>query len=83
MSCNCKVKKEIINIHKNYGYKTNVSWKEKTLFSIKNKMLYILYVLLMLLLSPIILLFFIILLIKGNRVINVNDIIKKLMGKNG
>ena len=83
MGCDCKVKKDIITIYKKYGYKTNVSWKEKTLFSVKSKLLQFVYILIMLLLSPVIILFFIFLLVKGDKVININKILKKLMGKNG
>lgn len=83
MGCNCKVKKDIITIHKKYGQKINVSWKERTLFNVKNKLLQIVYILIMLFLSPVIILFFIFFLVKGNKVININKILGKLMGKNG
>lgn len=79
MGCNCKVTKDILNLHKKYGYEVKTSWFKTKALSLKEKTENSLIILLLILLSPIILIWFSISMLKGKRVYNINKILKKFI----
>lgn len=79
MSCNCKTSKNILNLHKKYGYETNVSWFSKRKFNIKIKMLHITYLLLLIIFFPMVLLWAIVFIIRNKNIININKLFKKFI----
>ena len=82
MSCNCKTKQKILQIHKNYGYDIKASWKERTAFKIEETFKIILVVILCIILFPIIFLVIIFLILGGKSSFNINNILNFLLRKN-
>lgn len=81
MGCNCKINKQILNIHKKYGYRVNTPWKERISFKFKETVKALAIIIPMCLLSPFIFILFFFLFFRGKKVINVNKLIRKLIGK--
>lgn len=82
MGCNCKVNKQILKIHKNYGNKINIPWSQKLHFKIVESLKIIIISGIVLLLLPFILLIIIFLMIIGKRNFNINKLIKKILVTN-
>lgn len=81
MACNCKVNKQILDIHKKYGHKINVSWKERVFFKTKEMFKVLIVIIPLFILSPFVFILFLFLLFRGKKYINVNNLIRKLIGK--
>jgi hypothetical protein len=81
MGCNCKVNKQILKIHKNYGHNINTSWVAKGKFRIKKSIFNVIYIMILLLLSPFAIVWFLYFLIRGKNIININKILKKFIRK--
>lgn len=81
MSCNCKTTEKIIKIHKDYGYKINVSWKENLKFKINEivKILIILFI--ALIFSPLIFIVIIVLALIGKTNINISKFLNRILKK--
>ena len=75
MGCNCKVNEHISKIHKNYGSKINLSWKEKISFRTIESFKYLIIILLCIIFLPLVILFYIIYGIKNKGVFNINKIL--------
>lgn len=82
MGCNCKVNKQILKIHKNYGYKYNVSWVARSKIKFKKSILNFVYIILIILFSPFVFVWFLYFIIKGKNIININKILKKFIRQN-
>lgn len=82
MGCNCKVNQQIMKIHKQYGKKINIPWKENVKFKVVEGFKFILLGIIALALSPILFIIILIFVIKGYRTFNVNKILKYFLGKN-
>lgn len=81
MGCNCKVTKNILKLHKNYGHPTNVKISEKIIFKLKETLKTFLLVLVSIIIFPIILIVVCIMMFNGKTNININNILKKFKKK--
>ena len=81
MGCNCKATEKILKIHKKYGNKINISWKEQMNFKVEQMLKFILIFLVTVAFAPIIFIIITIMFIKGNTVIDLNKILKRLVNK--
>lgn len=79
MGCNCKVNKQILNIHNKFGFNTNASWGLKAKFHLEESIKTFLLLLLILIFSPFILIWFLGTIGREKKVINVNKIMKKFV----
>lgn len=82
MGCNCKTTKKILEIHKDYGYKKNVSWKEKTKFTTGEMFMRLLVIILLTIFFPIIFFMVFFQVLFGKRNFNINNILRILLRKN-
>lgn len=84
MGCNCKVNEQALKIHKEYGYESRASWKERIHFNLGSVLKLIIVTLLMILFFPIIALIITVKVIGGKRRFDVNKIVKRILarGKN-
>lgn len=81
MSCNCKTRQKILQIHKKYGYDIKASWKEKATFRIEETLKMILVIILCIILFPVIFFVIIFLVLGGKSNFNINKILNFLLGK--
>lgn len=81
MSCNCKVNKEIMKLHKEYGHDVRTPWKTRAKFKITEGIKLLILFLLMVVLLPLIFIFVIICVIRGKGHININKMLKFIMRK--
>ncbi len=82
MGCNCKVNEQILFLHKKFGNKINVSWKERGKFKITEFFKTIIIFLITLITTPILIIYFIIEIILGKNKFNINSILRKILKKN-
>lgn len=81
MACDCKVNKQIIKLHKEYGKKINLPWKEKIGFRLEEGLKFIVLSLLIIIFLPIIFVYFFIRIITGNGYFNVNKMLRFILRK--
>jgi hypothetical protein len=81
MGCNCKANEEIEKLHNKYGYIQDVSWKTKLSFGFEETLKTIILCLVIMVLFPLILIASCMLFFTKKRVININGIIRRLLGK--
>ena len=77
MGCNCKVKSDIINLHKKYGQKVNLSFKEKLKYYILEGLKHIGVYIILTPIYPFILIYVIVKLIQGKGIFNIGTFVKK------
>ena len=81
MSCNCKVNSDILKIHKNYGVKNNISWKEKFSFNTVEGFKYIILILLVIIFIPLIIVIYFVYVFNNKQHININKLLKIILRK--
>lgn len=81
MGCNCKVNKEIMKIHKEYGHNVNAPWKERVKFKFEEGVKLFIASLFVIIFFPLIFIFVIAFAIAGNGKINVNKLLRVILRK--
>ena len=81
MGCNCKVKSNIINLHKKYGQTVNYNFKEILRFYIIEGLKRIGMYAIIIPILPFIIGYIIIELIRGKGILNLDAMLKKIHGK--
>lgn len=79
MGCNCKATEHILKVHKKYGREISVPWSEKIKFNTEEIIKMALAFVLSLIFSPIMLIILIVFAFQGKSVININNILYKLL----
>ena len=79
MGCNCKATEHILKVHKKYGREVSVPWSEKIKFNTAEIIKMVLAFVLSLIFSPIMLIILIVFAFQGKSVININNILYKLL----
>lgn len=79
MGCNCKATEHILKVHKKYGREVSVPWSEKIKFNTEEIIKMVLAFVLSLIFSPIMLIILIVFAFQGKSVININNILYKLL----
>lgn len=81
MACNCKANEYIKKIHKNYGHKTNIPWKERVNFNFTEGLKVILLGIGFIVFLPIIFIITLFLTFKGGNKLDINKILKFFLRK--
>ena len=81
MACDCKVNKQILKLHKEYGTKIYTPWKERIKFSFEEGLKFILIALLAILCFPVFFIFVLYMTLKGGSQFNVNKILRFILRK--
>lgn len=81
MACDCKVNKQILKLHKEYGAKIYTPWKERMKFNLEEGLKFILIALLAVLCFPIFFIFVLCMTFKGNQHFNVNNLLRFILRK--
>jgi lipopolysaccharide/colanic/teichoic acid biosynthesis glycosyltransferase len=79
MGCNCKATEHILKVHKKYGREVSVPWSEKIKFNTEEIIKMVLAFVLSIIFSPIMLIILIVFAFQGKSVININNILYKLL----
>lgn len=82
MGCNCKVNKEIMKIHKDYGKTINIPWKEHAKFKIEETIKIICLGIFGVLSIPFIIVIVVLLMVIGKTHFNVNKLLNILLRNN-
>lgn len=81
MGCNCKVTKNILRLHKDYGQRKYVKVSDKILFKLKETLRLVIILVLMIFCFPIILIWILIKVISGKNNFNINKNLSTILKK--